>query len=82
MINELDKPLLQGDSNGANYIANAVAKWAFGCMNQRSMKTAGIKTRFDDVMADESAQLAAVFHPKFKLDWVDDPSRNFDWLQR
>jgi len=43
-----------------------------------ALKTAGIKTRFGDVMADESAQLAAVVHPKFKLDWVDDPSRYFD----
>jgi len=47
-----------------------------------ALKTAGIKTRFGgmdgDVMADESAQLVAVVHPKFKLDWVDDPSRNFD----
>jgi len=43
------------------------------------MKTAGIKTRFGDMMmADESAQLAAVVHRKFNLDWVDDPSRSFD----
>jgi len=43
-----------------------------------ALKTAGIKTHFSDMMADESAILAAVVHPKFKLDLADDPSRNFD----
>ena len=28
-------------------------------------------------MTDESAQLAAAVHPKFKLDWVDDPAEKF-----
>jgi len=30
MINELDELLLESDSNGANYKANAVTKWASG----------------------------------------------------
>ena len=68
MINELDELLLQGDSNGAKLtlcepLVHALKK--------------GIKTRFGDVMADESAQLAAIVHPKFKLDWVDDPIEKF-----
>lgn len=33
--------------------------------------------KFGDVMADESAQLAAIVHPKFKLDWVDYPIEKF-----
>jgi len=53
MINELGELLLQDDLNRGNYI-NAVAKWDL----VHVLKTAGIKARFGDVMADESAQLA------------------------
>ena len=65
IINELDELLLPTESNEAKLtlcepLVHALKK--------------GIQTRFRDVMADNSALLAAVVHPKFKLDWLDDPA--------
>ena len=31
----------------------------------------GLEARFGDIFGDTRARLAAVFHPKFKLDWLD-----------
>jgi len=46
-INELNELLLQGDSNGAELTLSL-------CESLRALKTSIIKTRFGDVIADES----------------------------
>jgi len=66
MINELGDLVLQGNSNEAK-LALSLCE-----LLVHALKT-GIKTRLSDMMADESAQLAAVVHSKFKLDLVDYP---------
>ena len=68
MINKLDELLLRSDSNEVKLTL---------CEPLVHALKRGIQTRFGGVMADESAQLAAVVNPKFKLDWVDDPGEKF-----
>jgi len=63
MISDLDKLLKTGD---ADEIQLTMCEPLVHALKK------GLQTRFGDVLGDTDAQLAAVVHPKFKLDWVDE----------
>ncbi len=41
----------------------------------------GVNTRFGEVFDEAKSKLAAVVHPRFKLDWMDGPAQKADMIE-